>query len=80
MTKSILASAPLAGAESRVLDHEDKVTRETDSLLEGWREADSNPRSPVWRPDVGHPVRPLQDKNAGCSSMLEAPRTARSRC
>ena len=35
MTKSILAPAPLAGAESRVLDHEDKVTRETDSLLEG---------------------------------------------
>jgi hypothetical protein len=42
-----------------------------------WREMDSNPRSPVGETDVGHPDRPLQDKNVGCSSMLEAPRTAR---
>ena len=42
------------------------------------REMDSNPRSPVGETDVGYPARPLRD--AGCSSMLEAPRTARSRC
>jgi len=33
---------------------------------------------PVGETDVGHSVRPFQDKNAGCWSMLEAPRTAKT--
>jgi|HubBroStandDraft_6_1064221.scaffolds.fasta_scaffold53628_8 hypothetical protein len=36
-----------------------------------WMEMDSNPRSSVGETDLGYPARPLRD--AGCSSMLEAP-------
>jgi hypothetical protein len=45
-----------------------------DSSLEGDGFEPSVPRGET---DVWHPVRPLQDKNAGWSSMVEAPRTAR---